>query len=55
MEPTPLEAGEGLEQLRVLENGWRMRVVPTDYHPAGVDTPEDLREGREILAREDFP
>jgi len=55
MEPTPLEAAEGLEQLRLLENGWRMMVVPTDYHPVGVDTPEDLREVREILAREDFP
>ncbi len=55
MEPTPLEAAEGLEQLRLLENGWRMKVVPTDYHPVGVDTPEDLREVREILAREDFP
>jgi 3-deoxy-manno-octulosonate cytidylyltransferase (CMP-KDO synthetase) len=55
MEPTPLESAEGLEQLRLLENGWRMKVVPIDYHPVGVDTPEDLREAREILAKEDFP
>ena len=55
MEPTPLETTEGLEQLRLLENGWRMKVVPIDYHPIGVDTPEDLREVREMLDREDFP
>lgn len=55
MEPTPLETAEGSEQLRLLENGWRMKVVPIDYHPIGVDTPEDLRKVREMLAREDFP
>lgn len=56
MEPTSLEADEGLEQLRLLENGWRMKVVPIiDYHPVGVDTPEDLKEAREMLAKEDFP
>jgi 3-deoxy-manno-octulosonate cytidylyltransferase (CMP-KDO synthetase) len=55
MEPTPLEAAEGLEQLRLLENGWRMKVVPIDYHPVGVDTPEDLKEVREMLAKKDFP
>jgi len=55
MEPTPLETAEGLEQLRLLENGWRLKVVPINYHPVGVDTPEDLREVREMLAREDFP
>lgn len=55
MEPTPLETTEGLEQLRLLENGWRMKVVPIDYHPIGVDTPEDLREVREMLGGEDLP
>ncbi len=55
MEPTPLERAEGLEQLRFLENGYRIKVIPIDYHPIGVDTPEDLREVSEKLAREDFP
>lgn len=54
MEPTPLERAEGLEQLRLLENGFRIKVIQTDYHPVGVDTPEDLQEVREKLAREDF-
>ncbi len=55
IDPTPLEGSEGLEQLRILENGYRIKVIPIDYHPVGVDTPEDLREVRQKLAKEDFP
>ena len=55
MEPTPLERAEGLEQLRLMENGYRIKVVPVDYHPVGVDTPADLEEVREKVAREVFP
>jgi 3-deoxy-manno-octulosonate cytidylyltransferase (CMP-KDO synthetase) len=54
MAPTPLEEAEGLEQLRFLENGYRIKVIPVDYHPVGVDTPGDLEEVRERLAREDL-
>jgi 3-deoxy-manno-octulosonate cytidylyltransferase (CMP-KDO synthetase) len=44
MKQTPIEKLEKLEQLRVLENGFRIKVVPVDYQPIGVDTPEDLRK-----------
>jgi len=44
-----LEATEGLEQLRALENGCPIRVVIVDYSPIGVDTPEDLERVRPLL------
>jgi len=42
MPPTPLEQTEALEQLRVLENGYRIKVIPTDFKFVGVDTMDDL-------------
>ena len=42
MPPTYLELAEKLEQLRVLENGHRIKVVETEFESIGVDTPFDL-------------
>lgn len=49
MSPSPFETLEGLEQLRFLENGYRMKVVETEYESVGVDTPEDLATVRRIM------
>jgi 3-deoxy-manno-octulosonate cytidylyltransferase (CMP-KDO synthetase) len=48
--PTPLELAERLEQLRVLENGYRIKVVTVQHDAIGVDTPEDLERVRALLA-----
>ena len=50
MEPTPLERLESLEQLRVLENGYRIRMIETSQVPESVDTPEDLERVRAFFA-----
>lgn len=44
MSATYLELAEKLEQLRVLENGYRIKVVETSHESIGVDTPADLAE-----------
>jgi 3-deoxy-manno-octulosonate cytidylyltransferase (CMP-KDO synthetase) len=47
--PTPLESLEKLEQLRVLEYGYRMKAVVTVHNTMSVDTPEDLERVRELV------
>lgn len=42
LEPTPLEKAERLEQLRILEHGYRIRVVEVESRSWGIDTPADL-------------
>lgn len=42
MEITPLEKSESLEQLRALENGYKIKVIETPYKILGVDTQEEL-------------
>lgn len=52
LEPTFGERSERLEQLRILEHGHRIRVVPTSWEALAVDTREDLEKARERAARE---
>lgn len=50
LEPTALERSEGLEQLRALEHGIRIRAVETAFEAVGVDTAEDLERVRALAA-----
>ncbi|MEQ1879013.1 MAG: 3-deoxy-manno-octulosonate cytidylyltransferase, partial [Bdellovibrionia bacterium] len=49
--PVPLEHFEGLEQLRALHLGARIRVVRVDHESWGVDTPEDVLKVEKRLPR----
>jgi len=44
-----LEQIEKLEQLRLLENGIKIKMIETDYEGIGIDTPEDLEKAEKIL------
>lgn len=46
---SPLELAESLEQLRWLENGYRIRVGTTNVETVGIDTPDDLQRAEEFL------
>lgn len=44
-----LELAESLEQLRWLQNGYRIKVGLTDIETVGIDTPEDLNRAERFL------
>ena len=46
-----LETAESLEQLRALENNYKIRTIETKFDTVGIDTPEDLERAKELLKR----
>ena len=44
-----LETAESLEQLRWLQNGYRIRVAETNIETVGIDTPDDLERAEQFL------
>lgn len=47
--PSSLEMTENLEQLRWLENGYRIKVGITDIETIGIDTPDDLKKAEQYM------
>ncbi len=50
LEQTPLEKIEKLEQLRAIENGFKIKIKETFFETYGVDTPEDLERVEKCLS-----
>lgn len=53
MPQTELELGEGIEPIRALENGYKMRVKETMYSSIGVDYPEHIKLVEEVIKERD--
>lgn len=51
LKASELERREALEQLRVLENGYKIKVLVTSYSSPSVDTPQDVMVVEEEIAR----
>ena len=45
-----METAESLEQLRWLENGYKIKVGVTNIETIGIDTPEDLERAKEFAS-----
>ena len=52
MKPTPLERTESLEQLRAIENGYKIKMIKTKAKFIGVDSIEDLQTVNELLRKD---
>lgn len=54
MEPTPLEIIESVDMMRIIENGMKVKMIPTVYKTKAVDTKEDLERVIEMMKTDDL-
>lgn len=47
--PTPLETVESIDMMRILEHGYKVRMVPTMHNSQSVDTAEDLKKVEKLI------
>jgi len=49
LEPTPLEIIESVDMMRVIEHGYKVKMVPTKYDTYSVDTTDDLKRVEKLM------
>lgn len=47
--PGEMERSEKLEQLRILENGYKIKLIETEWETVGIDSPRDLEQAAGML------
>jgi 3-deoxy-manno-octulosonate cytidylyltransferase (CMP-KDO synthetase) len=52
LNPTPLEIAESVDMLRVLEHGYKVKMIPTEFDVYSVDTEEDLRKVETLMTND---
>lgn len=52
MEPTPLEIIESVDMMRIIENGMKVKMVPTKYFTKAVDTTSDLERVVKLMEKD---
>ena len=52
MPATPMQTQEDLEQLKVIENGYKIKVIRVNHCAHGVDEPEDVASIEKIIAED---
>lgn len=52
LEPTPLERVESVDMLRILEHGYKIKMIKTPYETFSVDTIKDLQQVEKLLAED---
>lgn len=52
LEETPLQTMEDLEQLKILEHGYKIKVVLVETSSVGIDTPEDIKKVEQLLCKQ---
>jgi len=51
MQPSRLEKAENLEQLRALENGYKIKIIETQFSTLSVDSPQDIIKVENLLKK----
>ena len=54
LSPTPLQIAEDLEQLKIIEHGYTIKVTIVNDIAVGVDTPEDIQKVENILEKKEL-
>lgn len=54
LEPTPLEIIESVDMMRIIEHGYKVKMVPTKFDTYSVDTTDDLKRVEKLMENDEL-